>query len=219
MSRARAIEDLDSDSSELIESSGDEEAETAVAVRRPAPRAGQRPSAPRRQAKSLGQLRKGSDGQYSLAAPRASSVEEMHDLGISATELDLRTGIPTGLPIGIARQIGADRRRKRTMLLKQLKEGQVTLADVLKMARDAEDESKLIAGKARLKKLVEALPTVGRGKATVMIAEGRLNPNLTVLQLVAPQNEMVLARLVEMIQVHAPQLRGPLLGMEVRRLK
>jgi hypothetical protein len=160
-------------------------------------------------------VHKSKDGQYSVRTPKVSSVDEAAAHGYAITSRDLKTGcVSNGMAIGVARQKGIEIKRQRTGLLKSLKEGRVTLADVVGMATNADSADIVVAGKIRLKSLLGNLPHMGRTKTKEILVLSSIDPMMTMRQLCSAANRRVLMRLVSILDARVPSLRGKL-GMRV----
>lgn len=120
------------------------------------------------------------------------------------------------MAIGVARQKGIETKRKRSALLKQLKEGRVTLADIVNMTTQTSSEDVVVAGKIRVKSLLQNLPSVARTKMKEIIVLSQVDPLMTMRQLCSAQHRRVLMRLVRVLEERVPALRGRM-GLRVER--
>jgi hypothetical protein len=91
--------------------------------------------------------------------------------------------------IDAARALGAERRKRRTAMLKSLKAGGLKLSDVLKMATDkraGHEEEALTAGRTRVRQLVLAMPHIAKTKIAEIISLAQIDPRMTVSALCTP---------------------------------
>jgi hypothetical protein len=122
--------------------------------------------------------------------------------------------------IDAARALGAERRKRRTAMLKSLKAGGLKLSDVLKLATDkraGREEEALTAGRTRVKQLVLAMPHIAKTKVAEILSLAHIDPRMTVSALCTPQKRVVLENLIKVMLDRVPSLRIPgVLGLQLR---
>jgi hypothetical protein len=107
-------------------------------------------------------------------------------------------------------------------MLNDLKQGKITFADILKLAGDPDSKSDkvLVAGRIRLRYLLNHMPYIGKKTVAQIISLSDVPDDSTMRSLCTPQRRNQLMRVLRVMVGIVPELRQPgVLGMRLEPAK